>query len=267
MTRPPIQDVASVAFRALRQQLVTSPPKGVSAERVEATLTRLETTIVGALIDMVNRLLAADAPCSVCRRPRGTNRDCDRCDSFDRMRREKESPTAQAALRAELAEFHRNEAIKARAEEARLESLRGRVVRVALVGCGKAKTATGREARNLYTGPLFRAARHFAELQCDDWVILSALHGVVLPDDSIDPYDRAFTKMRNDERSAWGDRVSAYLRDRYRGLAVTYVGLAGEDYLSELSVGPIARPLEGMGIGERIRYLRKSNCGCKPEQA
>lgn len=266
MTRLPLQDIASVAFRELQQQFVKAPPKGVSAEQVETTLTRLETTIVGALIEMVKRLLAADAPCSVCRRPRGTNRDCDRCDSFDRMRREKESPTAQAALRAELAEFHRNEAIKARAEEARLDTLRGRVVRVALVGCGKAKAATGREARNLYTGPLFRAARHFAELQCDDWVILSAAHGVLLPDDFVEPYDRSLRKLRDAERSEWGNRVSAYLRDHYRGLTVTYIGLAGEDYLSELSVGPIARPLAGMGIGERIRYLRKSNCGCRAEQ-
>lgn len=266
MTRLPIQDIASTAFRELQQQLVKAPPKGVSAEQVETTLTRLETTIVGALIDMVKRLLAADAPCSVCRRPRGTNRDCDRCDSFDRMRREKESPTAQAALRAELAEFQRSKAIKARAEEARLDSLRGRVVRVALVGCGSAKAATGREARNLYTGPLFRAARRYAELQCDDWVILSALHGVLRPEDCIEPYDRSLVKMRDAERSAWGNRVSAYLREHYRGLTVTYIGLAGEAYLSELSVGPIARPLEGMGIGERIKYLRQAGCGCRGQE-
>lgn len=263
MSRLQIQDVASVAFRELRQQLVKAPPKGVSAERVETTLIRLEPTIVGALIDMVKRLLAADAPCSVCRRPRGTNQGCDRCDAFDRMRREQESPAAQAALQAELADFRRDEATKARAEEARLDSLRGRVVRVALVGCGSTKADTGREARNLYVGPLFRAARQYAELHCDDWVILSALHGVLTPEDFIEPYDRSLPKMRDAERSAWGNRVSSYLRDRYRGLAVTYIGLAGEDYLRELSVGPIARPLAGMGIGERISYLRKSNCGCR----
>lgn len=48
------------------------------------------------------------------------------------------------------------------------------IARVCIVGCGASKAAAPREARDLYTGPLFRAARAHVERLGYPWWVLSA---------------------------------------------------------------------------------------------
>ena len=61
---------------------------------------------------------------------------------------------------------------------------------VLLVSCSKSKLDHPAAAKELYTSPLFRHARHYAEGLGAPWFILSAEHGLVAPDEWLAPYER-----------------------------------------------------------------------------
>lgn len=69
--------------------------------------------------------------------------------------------------------------------------------RIILIGCGKKKTppSVHQIARDLYTGPLFRARRGYAELSLQPWYIVSARHGLLRPRDTLLPYDFTIKQM------------------------------------------------------------------------
>lgn len=130
-----------------------------------------------------------------------------------------------------------------------------------LVGCGKLKLPRPARAKDLYTGTLFKASRAFAE-QCDGWRILSARYGLVSPDSRIAPYNQRLCANRL-ERHQWGLVAATGLTYEMRGLDFEVIVLAGEDYADPIcSVleqrGIVCkRPLRGMGIGQRMAWLKK----------
>jgi len=133
---------------------------------------------------------------------------------------------------------------------------------VGLVSCGKSKLDHPAPAKELYTSTLFRAARQDAERCCDDWVILSAGHGVLLPEQIVAPYERAMEQLSLSEKEQWGRTVSSFLTQHYRGLDVRYEGLAGSEYLDYL-LWDVERPLHGYGIGLRIKRLQEMLRDCR----
>lgn len=62
-------------------------------------------------------------------------------------------------------------------------------MRYIILGCGKTKERELLPAKDLYTGSLFTAARKYAEASPHPWGIISAAHGLVLPDTVIVPYN------------------------------------------------------------------------------
>jgi len=73
-----------------------------------------------------------------------------------------------------------------------------------LVACSATKGAAG-PARELYTGPLFQAARRHAEARGYHWRILSAKHGLLRPDAVVLPYDQRLEKGREGAKAdTWG---------------------------------------------------------------
>lgn len=61
---------------------------------------------------------------------------------------------------------------------------------VTLIQCTKSKRDEAAKAKNLYdTSAYFRAMRSYAEAVDNDYCILSAKHGLLSPDDTIEPYD------------------------------------------------------------------------------
>lgn len=260
MTQEPREEARlaiSAGLRELEDILTRQPPNGVTADDVATLFQRHRETLAASLDALLAKALAPPEPrCSVCRRRRGTNPACDRCQHFEWMQK---NPIPREELEAEMAIHRQRQAEEETRDEERLAKLRGRVVRVALVGCGKVKMMTPQPAKDLYIGPLFKAARAYAEQQCDDWVILSAKHGVVLPDNVIEPYDQRLSSMRLRDQEDWARKANQRLRYRYRGLQVQFIGLAGEEYLDWLG-GEIIEPLKGMGIGTRIKFLRDATC-------
>jgi hypothetical protein len=142
--------------------------------------------------------------------------------------------------------------------------------RIALVSCGKAKLDCPAPAGELYTSNLFRLSAAWAEAFCDGWFVVSAQHGLVEPGRVIAPYESSLAEMRTREREAWCFRVLGALAPRG---PLSVVLLAGGHYrelaaLVRWSWGPgvnfhrgvfvdVEEPLEGLGIGERLGWLKR----------
>ena len=162
--------------------------------------------------------------------------------------------------------------------------------RIGLVGCGKSKLSRPAPAKDLYIGPLFRLSRAWVERFCDEWGILSAKHGLVMPNQVVEPYDVSMASLDKDYRRQWTLHTNWLLYERFKDLwelvrgpvetvpmedghlvehqpiiglrGVEFVFLAGEAYASCLSdpfdrAYPATFPLRGMGVGKRLQWLSR----------
>lgn len=142
------------------------------------------------------------------------------------------------------------------------------MARIALVGCSKQKLPHPAPARDLYTSPLFRAARRYAEARCDGWFVVSALHGVVAPDMVVAPYDVTMRDVRAGKHGgieAWRKKVGDTIRRRFAG--ATLVVLAGAEYLCPLDSEfgtSVEAPMAGMQIGQRLAWLKAQIAPANP---
>jgi hypothetical protein len=137
--------------------------------------------------------------------------------------------------------------------------------RVGLVGCVKEKLGRAAPAETLYISDLFcKRAAHVKE-SCDEWVILSAKHGVVDPQQELAPYDTTLRRAPTRERREWSGRVLMQLEERYGPLAgITFEVHAGHEYWGfGLSEGLQARgarfeyPVAGLRIGEQLAWYSR----------
>ncbi len=134
--------------------------------------------------------------------------------------------------------------------------------RVALVSCVKQKRDSAASARDLYLSQLFRSLRQYAEMHADAWYVLSAEHGVLRPDQVVEPYERTLNKMPRRERVAWAQRVQQQLLEILPPDAEVIL-LAGLRYREEIE--PFLRkrgfsvsvPLEGLKIGKQLQRLKQ----------
>jgi hypothetical protein len=146
---------------------------------------------------------------------------------------------------------------------------------VVLIGCCGSKLDHAAPARELYTSALFKKARAYAEARGGEWAILSALHGLVMPEQVLEPYDFTFKDVRSESSSPsgsvedWGRKTQAALRARWP--EARFVFLGGKDYaaclrgfgsavvsgrtIDRLNPLDAVEPLAGLGIGERLAWL------------
>jgi hypothetical protein len=162
-------------------------------------------------------------------------------------------------------------ALCASAERDRAQTLQaqpqhdGPLVVTALVACVGEKRTSLAPAQDLYQSPWFRKARAYAERYADRWFILSALYGLIAPDEIREPYNVTLNTMKAPERFAWAERVwpqiLAAVPDprRYR-----IVFLAGKHYRHHLAerllvLGyDVEVPMEGLGIGEQLAWMDRA---------
>ena len=101
---------------------------------------------------------------------------------------------------------------------------------VVLVACSKSKAPAAARARDLYTGGLFRLSVRYAESRGLPWAVLSAKHGLLDPDQVVEPYSHSFSKSAREDkadegyRREWSAKVGAQLRERFPG--AKFVSLA-----------------------------------------
>jgi len=134
--------------------------------------------------------------------------------------------------------------------------------RIGMVGCVKSKLDHAAPARELYTSQLFRGRRASVERTCDRWFILSALHGLVSPDEVLEPYQRALKGDKVVAKRAWAAQVLQAIDHLIGEVDDTVIELhAGSDYLDlGLADGliergaDVERPTAGLSLGEQLRY-------------
>lgn len=130
-----------------------------------------------------------------------------------------------------------------------------------LVGCVKSKQNVPARAEELYTSPLFRRRRAYAESSGLPWFVISAEHGLLHPDDLVAPYDRALADQTAEYRSAWGAWVVVKLEDALGTLSGRSVEVhAGAAYVEALRA-PLRRrhcglraPLQHLRQGEQLAW-------------
>lgn len=134
--------------------------------------------------------------------------------------------------------------------------------RVAFVSCVKSKHGSAAPARDLYVSQLFRGLRCYAETHADVWYILSAEHGVLFPDQVVEPYERTLNTMNKEDRVAWARRVQQQILDVLPddSEVILLVGMRYreeiEPFLRERGIS-VTVPLEGLGIGRQLQELKR----------
>lgn len=140
---------------------------------------------------------------------------------------------------------------------------------VHLVACVGQKLPHPARAGQLYQSDWFKKARAYVTIQGGRWFILSALHGLVTPSRTIEPYNVALADLSAAERRAWGERVSAQLASQI-GPRTPVVILAGRLYREPLSAWAGSRatvPMEGLGIGEQKAWLARQISEAREREA
>ena len=141
----------------------------------------------------------------------------------------------------------------------------GRPVVVALVACVGEKLDHAAPARDLYVSQWFRKARRYAEQFADQWYILSALYGLIAPNEERAPYNATLNEMKVFDRLAWAERVWPQIRaampEPQRDRIVFLAGKHYRYHLAErlLVLGyEVEVPMEGLGIGEQLAWMDRA---------
>lgn len=131
-----------------------------------------------------------------------------------------------------------------------------------LVSCVKSKLSRKAPARDLYTSALFSGIRNIVDLQDLDWYVLSALHGLVDPRKTIEPYERSLNNMRISDRRNWASGVLETLLPVAKKYSKV-VFFAGARY-REFLIEPLRRlgievvvPMEGLPLGKQLSWLNQ----------
>lgn len=134
--------------------------------------------------------------------------------------------------------------------------------RLVLVGCVKTKVARAAQAKDLYDSPLWRKRRRYAEATGQPWAILSAEHGLVEPDEILEPYDRYLGSESAAYRRSWSARTAEQVIEKLSELGLRAVEFhAGSAYvesglaarLREAGV-EVSWPVQGLPFGKQLRW-------------
>ncbi len=130
-----------------------------------------------------------------------------------------------------------------------------------LLGCIKYKRSGPTPAHNLYTSPLFLRRRRYAEAAGVRWYVLSARHGLVLPEEVIAHYDVHLAGQSASYRAAWGAFVVEQLRRERGEMSGLVVDIHAGDAYVEAVRGPLERagtvvldPVDARSLGETLAW-------------
>lgn len=134
---------------------------------------------------------------------------------------------------------------------------------VGLVSCTKDKLDIPQSARvpaqDLYSPSYIfsRSVEYLRRRACDEWLILSAKHGVLEPGEAIGLYDETLANAPKAVCDAWAARVREALRERYAGRKVKFVLMAGNRYAAGVRGldAEVEEPLAGLSTGYRRSWL------------
>lgn len=134
------------------------------------------------------------------------------------------------------------------------------------MSCAKSKKRSRCPAREMYQeSDFFRKAYAYAVKHYDHVAILSAKHGLLLPDEEIDPYDLTLHSMSVARREEWARHVYAQMNDKLAMNEISSVffhsGAIYREHLSKLLESDGIRcvvPLSGLGVGKQKAWYMKT---------
>lgn len=116
-------------------------------------------------------------------------------------------------------------------------------------------------AKDLYRSSLWFKRRAFAECSGLPWVILSAEHGVLDPNEIVAPHDRYLRAQPAHYRAAWGQQVVTQLVERFGPIdGMTFALHAGRSYGDPIEGflrergAVLLRPLDGLTQGRHLTW-------------
>ncbi|GAA0636254.1 hypothetical protein GCM10009547_45650 [Sporichthya brevicatena] len=132
---------------------------------------------------------------------------------------------------------------------------------VILIGCVQTKLDSPAPAADLFTSPLFKARRAYAERSRRRWFVLSSRYGVLPPDRVVAPYDLPQARQPVDERNSWAEMVLAQLQTELGGLKGRVLEVhAGSAYVDPIASSltdlgaTVLAPLRGLALGQHLAW-------------
>lgn len=134
-------------------------------------------------------------------------------------------------------------------------------VDVVILGCVSSKRREPAPAKDLYISPLWEKRRAYAVASGKPWVIYSAEHAILDPEQVIEWYDVALARLSAAQRRAKGEQAVTQLREKFGALPGKVFEIhAGAAYVDSLAA-PLRReraelvaPLSGLSIGYQLRW-------------
>ena len=128
-----------------------------------------------------------------------------------------------------------------------------------LIACSESKLSHAAPAVDLYQGQAFKLAVKAALKADADILILSTEHGVVQPDQTLEPYDCSLKRRSTSWRAEWAKNTAKQL-SKYKDRPTTI--LAGKFYAGAATgFANKSTPLSGLGIGQQLAVLSKMSKG------
>jgi cytoplasmic iron level regulating protein YaaA (DUF328/UPF0246 family) len=132
---------------------------------------------------------------------------------------------------------------------------------ILLISCVKSKRQGRAKARDLYVSNLFRKWWAYGQtLHPDRVYILSALYGLLDPDQEVEPYEKTLNRMKAPDVRAWADDVFSALRQVADPESDGFTFLCGERYRRYLvpRLRNVKIPLHGMGNGRQLAFMKRA---------
>jgi hypothetical protein len=132
-----------------------------------------------------------------------------------------------------------------------------------LVSCVASKGEHVCEAKELYTSPLFKKMRQYAEKYAENWYILSTKYHLLRPEEVIEPYELTLKQMSAEEIRTWAQETLEMLKKELYPTDVVTI-FAGKQYRRYLlkSIQEMCHevrvPMENLGIGQQLQWLKEN---------
>jgi hypothetical protein len=124
---------------------------------------------------------------------------------------------------------------------------------IVIIACGNRKQNYAVEAKNLYTGSLFKLARQAAESSQYPWFIFSAKYGLVQPNQIIEPYDVTYGQGQGVGWETIKQQANAL---QINNPVVSFCPIAYTNILRQAIAQIIYHPMRGLRIGQQQKFLR-----------
>lgn len=125
---------------------------------------------------------------------------------------------------------------------------------VALLPCCGKKLQHAAPARDLYASPWFRLMRQWIEQQGLPWGIVSARHGLVMPDAVLEPYEQRLTARDRAAFERW--RVATHAQIVRKWPRARIVSLLPGLYATCLRGLWTLEPMRGLGLFGQMEWLK-----------